>query len=203
MGNIYADRPEIGQLSAAFRAEQLEAFLRIEPPVCGIEVKPFTPRMGLELELAGNAFVVGGLATAEDALQLIHRISAKFSAGDKQQPKELARVLIDKAPVDEIQAYLKRSHAISECFSDPSSVDRRPPLDSAWASHLVDVFGARYGWSIDEILDTPYRILWQQMNRVLEEKNPDFKQRNPEGSRIKAEYLKSLEGPPIGGTDGP
>lgn len=197
MGNVYADRPEIGQLSAAFRADQLAAFLRIEGPICGVEVLPYTPRMGMELEIAGNSYVVGGLATAEDSVQFIHRVSVQFSRGDRKQPGAIAAAVMDKAPVDEIKAYLKRSHAVADCFSDPDSREKAPPVDSSWASHLVDIFCGRYGWSIDDVLDTPYRILWQQMNRVLEDKNPDYRQRNPETGRIKAEYLKSLEGPPV------
>ena len=73
MENIYS-RPELLEASRAFRQEQLEGFLGIEPTICGVEVLPLTPRMAMELELSGNAFFdYGDVRAVDTALRVADR----------------------------------------------------------------------------------------------------------------------------------
>jgi hypothetical protein len=194
VANVYEDRPEIGRISAQFREDQLEAFLRIEPNLCGEPVVPFTPRIAAELQLAGNSFCAGGTHRAEDVLQFVHRIHRDFSKDNSRQVRDLAGRLSGKAPIPEIDQYLARANATSFGVGGRKEQEGAVPRsDSCWASILVDIFCSRYAWSIDEVLDTPFRILWQQMCRVVESKDPDFVQRAPKVMEIRQKYLEEIQ----------
>jgi len=198
--NIYS-RPELLEASRAFRQEQLEGFLGIEPTICGVEVLPLTPRMAMELELSGNAFFDYGDVRAVDMLQFIHRISARhWMPGPMRIRKgwrmlKLRRFLFDK-PAEEISSgikdYLRRTHAARPMFKKSGQPDF-VPSDSCWLSYVVD---SLCGWyphlTFEAALDTPYRIIWQLWNRQLEKLDPDYVQRAPGVMEGRAKYLAEL-----------
>ena len=182
-------RQEILAVQSAFRVEQLEGFLRMEPDLCGVPVVPLTPRIALELELAGNAFFSRGQPlTAEDVVQFVHRISVGYRAGDRKQIRRLSRLLYDKKAPAALQAYLERSHGACPSYGKKESKDVSLS-DACWASYLVDRLSHRYGWSVDQVLDTPYRIIWQMFQRIMEEQDPDYTQRAPGLAKISEQYM--------------
>lgn len=202
MGNVYADRPEIASASRAFRQEQLEAWLGVELPVCGVEVVALTPRIAMELELAGNGFVAPGEPEGWiEAIQFIHRISKGYIAGPISYRKmwqllrlrrHLFRQKADQV-FSEIRAYLSRTHAARPNFQRSAQPDF-VPSDSCWMSYVVD---SLCGWyphlTVQAALDMPYRIMWQLWNRQLEKANPDYRQRAPAVMEARQKYLEELD----------
>ena len=201
MGNVYTDCPEIALASKAFRQEQLEAWLGIELPICGVEVLAFTPRMAMELEISGNAFVEPGQPILwVDMVQFMHRISEDYIIGPMTYAKmwrlmRLRRHLF-KCKADEvsrgIMEYLSRTHAARPSFQKTDQPDL-VPSDSCWMSYIVD---SLCGWyphlTIGAALDMPYRIMWQLWNRRLESINPEYRQRAPAVMQARQKYLDEL-----------
>ena len=215
MPSIYTEKPELLEASRAFRQEQLEGFLGIEPRLCGVEVRPLTPRMAMELELAGNAFFdLREDVRAGDVLQFIFRVSATYQTGPmgfvkrcrlRSLKAHLFR-LNAEGVIAEVKEYIRRTHAARPSFRRSAQPDY-VPSDSCWLSHLMDGLCRWYPHlSFDGVLDTPYRIIWQLWNRDMERNDPDYKQRAPgvmEGrqkaieemnARLKAEFEAGKKG---------
>jgi hypothetical protein len=189
---LYELIPGLREAEDAFRDEQLEAFVGIEPPIAGVEVNPFTPRMLIELEGVGNGVALCDEApSSADLAMFVWRISMEFNRrGGWRRALFLARFrrFVEYGPtVVACREYLHRAHA-----PRPSSNPVAKLPCSAWLSDWVHIFGIKYHWTVDQTMDTSFRILWQQMNRVREEADPKYRQVCNEALRLRVEYLKNL-----------
>jgi hypothetical protein len=200
-GTLYDLIPGLREAEEAFREDQLEAFTGIEPPIRGIEVRPFTPRMFLELDGVGNDFMRDVDAPRVEHLAMfIWRISQEF---DRLNTWRRRRFLwrfrsIDYGPaVVDVREYLRRNYAPM-----PVVASSNTDTVAAWPSVVVHVFASEYHWPEDTILDLPFRRLWQYLNRIFEKRDPKYKQKSAIAMKLRDDWLQKMNsraGSPIPG----
>lgn len=205
MAGLHELIPGLAQAERDFQALQIEGFLGVEAPIAEVDVLPFTPRMFLELDYAGNDCLLGVRdPNPIHVEQFLWRISERFdrSASDPKKPGSPRRAVIAALAshpyietVDQIHAYVKTAWTSEPMpFVVRTGKKRRAAPKSAgtWVSSIVDAIASEYGWTEAEILDLPFRRLFQYVNRILERAIPEYSQPCPEVLRLRDELLKAL-----------
>ncbi len=197
--DLYNLIPGLKEVESAYKVQQLEAFTGLEPAICGvILVNPFTPQMFVELDGCGNAFFGDELPGVADVAAFLWRISPVYKRGDNEA-RLIFFGLINNLPYEqcavELYQYLKRSWA---GMPQGKSTARGQQSAGTWISRIVHILASKYGWSEEEILNKPFRRLWQYINRIIEEADEHYIERCPEAQRLRAEWLteknRMLEG---------
>lgn len=198
---------EIEGYAAAVRKETFErtaAYIGgCNETLCGVTVRPLTPRLALELEAAGSPFFNGRIPEPWEVMALLWHISPMrlqvapwwWLAGAKRwrtrQQRAIAAVICERDFVETVTAI----HG----YIDEANLDGPGgggsgggPAFASWASGIVDYFANRYGWSEADVLDVPWKRLWQYWRRVkYRETNGEVEFINVLSDRIRADYLKS------------
>ena len=184
--------PGLAEAERLDKEELLEAFAGIEEPICGIEVRPLTPRMYIDLDLVRNAFFAGGVPSIEDVCVFLWRISPDFHR-DAVETKRRFTLRAAQIPYGEavvqIHAYLNLAYSAA-----PEGSGKRRPF-SSWPSVLVYRFAQSFGWSEAQVFDTPYRRLFQYLNRIIEGEDEDYQQHGKRSMRVRDEWLKKINQP--------
>lgn len=173
---------ELQTLIAAENQRRGLSYLPLGPGLLGSETVPFTPRHRLELELAGNAWLVGGLPAPAHTFQFLWRLHPLFRRPDGSFPNQ--RSALGARPSASASA-AAREHLAARAIHFPLSVCTlaiRPFLEAAlqdrpartlsdppplyqpaphWLDDLVDYYAHRYGWHYARIMDTPLALLYQ------------------------------------------
>lgn len=162
--------PEYVAERAAIEREEAEGrelpFFDLPILLCGIEVKQFTPRLFVTLCTAESPFLCGGEPEPEDIAQFLWAVSAKFSVAPRARAKFTRSLgaLDYISAVTEIRAYIADSLK-DRPGGDGSSTGRSSPIAS-FAASLVHRFAFAYGWSRQEIIDTPFAELFQYLRLI-------------------------------------
>jgi hypothetical protein len=180
-----------GEKEAAeeFSREQVLAFAGIEPDISGISVRPFTPRMFVDLEIGKNALFGHGPLTPQSVAVFLWRISFAYERGNQEKRTQFlsfVAYLPWEETVEECLAYVSRAWLATPDW--PSGTG--PKSAGVWPARLVHMFASEYGWGEDYILDLPFRRLWQYANRVLEAHSPKYVQKAPGVRKARADWLK-------------
>lgn len=147
---------------------RLGAYLDVER-IGNIDVLPLTPRMALELEAAGSPFLVGGTPTPGDIAAFlwhvsVHRVRKPWWRTAQSWKDSFCRQIANQDTfflAGRIAEYMQATS-----YDSPGSGDGGDSVPFAsWVSAIVDAVACRYGWSEDEILDTPFRRIWQYCRR--------------------------------------
>lgn len=183
--------PGLNEAEGRFRDELMEAFVGLEPSICGtIDVLPFTPKMFIDLEAGGSNFFSKAPLTVTDIAVLLWRVNPGFDAGNKRLRRDLnlyvGMLPFEKAAMECID-YIRRAWAGMPQWK--SKKTNKTPSMGVWPSRLVHMFASEYGWSEQTTLSTPFRRLWQYANRILEANDPDYTHKAPEVLRMRAEWL--------------
>lgn len=163
-------------------------FLGMRESICGIEVNPLTPLALLRLDAVENAFAVGLAPTAVDVAQFVWCVSARYHPRASWQRwatvRKLRRVKMQDAS-DQIGEYLKLS------FMDaPGRTNQNASSYTSWIASLVHRLASHYGWSEQAVLNCPFRALWQYINLIRRDENPDLVGFNPSQSIINAHFAE-------------
>ncbi len=181
--------PNLDQADESFRSEQIEAFASVEPDICGVvQVRPFTPRMFLELELQENGFFQRRAITPVDVAVFLWRISVAFKPDDANLRTAFHHAIAFmplQETAEDILRYIARSWKAMPSWNS----GKGRTSAGVWPARLVHMFGSEYGWSEEYVLDMPFRRLWQYSHRVMEENNPDYKQKNPLNQELRRQWL--------------
>jgi hypothetical protein len=190
-GTLYELIPGLKEAEERYASAQLEAFVGIEPSICGvILVNPFTPQMYIELEGCGNAFFNDKEISPEDVAAFLWRISPQYKRDDKAGRLAflaLIGVLPGQGAVDELFEYKRRAWAAMP----KATGSLHSASMGSWVSTLVHAIASKYHWPEQEILNMPFRRLWQYLNRIKEEANDRYVEKCDEAESIKAEWLKN------------
>jgi hypothetical protein len=185
----------LAEAEARYRDRQLEAFLGVEPLLDGVvSLRPLTPQMHIELSAAGNLCVTSSSAPRpQDILQFLWRCSEAFDRNDRKKRSQFFKVcsLLNYIKVvEEIDQYLIRSWSGQPLWLSSGGVKTA----GVWPSMIVHVIAGKYGWSEEQILNTPFRRLWQYLQRVFEDTIPDYRHRCPEADALRAKWLREQNG---------
>ena len=84
---------------------------------------------------------------------------------------------------DRISSFINRAFEFSPGSSGKSSGS------SEWMSYLIDAFAHQYGWSVDQILDSPIHRLLVLLRRIRERNSDRPVKFNSEGDRLRQEFM--------------
>jgi len=199
------DIPEIQSAVSAEREARQEAWLQIEEPLCGVPVRPLTLRMVLYLDLAQNWYAAGApepISVADpdylrawtyQQAEFLWVVSEAFVPGGGRPRDRFFKSLRRKdAPAMDaaITAYYAAAYFDAPSAGPASSMP--PRID--WIASIVHEFAAAYHWPVDQILDTPLRILLQLRRCLQASADPkayaDLP--NPRSDAAQAAWLSSL-----------
>lgn len=171
------------------------AWLGLNESICGIEVKPYTPRHDLILGWNGmrSPFLGGdwperGTGIAEAALQFMWVVSPIFPNCTQLERmkfnRKVGKFLDSKNLFAEIALYVEGA------FADAPTASKAGRRDFySWFAGACDLFASEYGWTPQQLIDMPMKQIFQLAKSMRERKNPDchlFSQ----SDRIIGEWLK-------------
>lgn len=176
--------PGLAELRAAERRNRALAFAGVTHTVCGVEIRPITPRSRLELQLLQNAFTFSDLqpregdvseflwvhSTGRRPLQGLWRPVSLFR-------QELLRRRLKRRKHDdnvrEIREYLlEQLQDMPGKGLDANTVDQSPWIH--WIAMDAGFWLSGHGgFTLEEYLDTPMLVL-QQLFRVWCVNNPEI-----------------------------
>lgn len=189
------------------------AFLPIGEEIAGIPVKAYTPYHLLALDAVKNGFVVPCTFERESeraahALQFLWFVSTEYRIPTGKLDtlwmrwrryrftKRTAKVNAF-AVFDGIAKYL--DEALMDCpGSSQSNSGVRQVGHASFMASIVDMlYGAGYPWSEAEILNTPFRRIWQYLRLSMKRLDPECTLSNP-SDRLASAYIAKLnaETPP-------
>jgi len=153
------------RIEQATRDEQARAaaWLSLDQ-IVGIVVKPFTLRHWLFLTEAENPILLGQVPASGHIAQFLWVIRTDFDWRSKPRKDWFKRIgkLNTTEVVDEIVAYLSRAFYDLQGGGDP---DKTSVDVAGWPAYFVHRYGKLYGWSVDQVMDTPLAQLGQ-LDRV-------------------------------------
>ena len=187
------------------RAEAWLEVCALTGEIAGFPVRPLTPRMLILLEEVHSGFVVpfefeSPAELAVEAARFLWVVSAsyEFPRGrlhrlvlSWRRRRFIARIRKAGGVIEGIRRYL------DEAFYDaPKTPADDPKAKSsacvAWPAAIIDeLYHAGYSWSRDEILDTPFKILWQLHKLAHHRLNPETPLANPSDAYA-ARYIEQL-----------
>ena len=170
--------PPLG-IPGLVEAEQSEAFDRLAAftdcpeRIAGVEVIPLTPRLALELDAGGSAFFRGGIPTSGDVAAFLWHVSVQrqkpgpwYLTRKRWSAVNQSRFITSIVTLDYFEAFGRIRDYLEDSASDgPARRESTGPAYAGWASGMVDAVASRYGWAEDEILDIPFKRLWQYWRR--------------------------------------
>ena len=124
---------------------------------------------------------------AADVLQFLWRVSEKFDRNDREKRAMFWQALsiVNAAELREgVVDYILRAWELM-----PHGDGGRKQSAGAWPSFIVHSIAGAYGWPEQEILNTPFRRLFQYIHRILESKDSEYRQRCPEAMKLRADWL--------------
>lgn len=189
------DTPTIPGYAEACRREQenrnLAATLSTLP-LCGIPAAQLTPAHLTLLSLCRNAFIEGREPHPEDVAMFLWFVSPEYCT-DTRKRDRFVRRNVGKLPfrksVAEIDEYLERTFQ----DSPPRSGNDEGPQYVAPVVYLVDLFAHQYGWSAQEVMNTPLAFLFQCMNAMKQRLKPGAPLFNPSDA-LKSKHLRERMG---------
>jgi len=157
-----------------------------------VEVAPMTLRSMIDLELSGNAFIVGSEPTAGDIAAYIWRHHADF--GDEAKRKAFIRKVANSKNVDQMVSdifdhygcALEESPASTQ-FGGTSIDNRLPPIPAI--ASICHEYGATFGVDPREVADIDLRIVFQSCRAIRIQSGAKYSE--PKRLReAKSEFLK-------------
>lgn len=164
------------------------AFLELPTSICGLDIRPLTPRDLLVLDALENP--IAWTREEADTIQVgrflwFQSVNYRPRAKLRQFLHAFQVLSMDRTKaIDQIDNYFKQA------FHDaPGKSGRREVPYVGWAAHFVDQFAAEYGWTRREILDCPLAILYQQRKCISKRIDPGLVIGNP-SDRIIGDHFR-------------
>jgi hypothetical protein len=186
--------PGYAEAVAAEADQRQEAWLALEPDICGIPVVPLTLRKIMFLSLSKNDFVSSHNDTISEysVAEFLWVVSTQFTPANararKRFYKSIKRVSIKQA-VKEISQYLERSFFDAPIGSTATN-HTAPKVD--WITNCIHRYATHYSFHPDTTLDLPFRQI-SQLSRCQKGDDPEASKTlaNPSDA-IAAKHLESL-----------
>ena len=170
--------PGYTEAVAAEHFDRLVSFFDVNhETICGIKVRPLTPRLALELDAAGSPFMRARLPeTRGEIAAFVWHISTERAtrppwywpwSADRWIEYRRRKFLRSLLPLDAVVLTDAIFKYVNDAGADgPGGVSGGGAPFACWPSTLVDYFASRYGWSENTILDLPLKRLWQYWRHI-------------------------------------
>lgn len=194
------------------------AFLGITESVGPFEVTPLTLRQWIVLRLLNNPLLHGGTPTPDDVVNFLWLLSPGYhpvkgrkaferrcrrfffprrylallntkSAKARHEHRNEQQMIRAAKIVDAIRAF------VQEAMQDRPPAPKTLGFEADYFSdgaYFCAVFGREFGWSQDDVLNTPLKRLFQYLNEMKHYHRSPVPLCNP-SDRIKAQYLRSIQ----------
>jgi hypothetical protein len=173
--------------------------------IAGIPVRPLTPRLLILLEEVHSGFVVpfdfdSPAELAIEAARFVWVVSTayEFPRGPLhrlilswRRRRFIARIYKARGVIEGIKTYL--DEAFYDAPAGPADAAKAKRMACvAWPTAIIDLlYSAGYTFTRNEMLDTPFKILWQQYKLALHRLNPDMPLANPSDAYA-VRYIEQL-----------
>jgi hypothetical protein len=194
------DIPGYKEALAAEREVRQLPFLPVPELICGVPVRPLTPRMHLGLESSGSVFVCGGMSDEVEVVRFLWFVSTDYR-WPSDSPFRCVRALDRAINSFRQHRFIRRNRRIKfgpavecirrymdEAYADGPGSPGNIPEYWSWCAGLVDCFGIAYGWTSDEVINTPLKVLLQLRKIIRKRADPSEVQFNA-SDRIKGRWL--------------
>lgn len=177
---------------AAIEKEQAirdSAFISDFDVIGKIKVSALTPKLFTILTLMKSPLVLGGQLTSESILSFLWVI--KIKSPDENQTSFFETVILKEefeTIMRDIGNYFEDAFQDAPLVSAP--VDNTIPYYSSMTT-IVDYLASEYGWKEEDILNMPYKRLFQYIKLLMKKHNPEKVLFNKSDS-IKSEMIQEL-----------
>lgn len=176
----------------AVEREQLirnAAFLPASESIGPFEAVPFTLQHYIALRVIKSPFVIGGTPTEADAAVFLWQVSPDYSADNSGKRNHLKLCRWFAQPMApffrtsrrmknyltvcdlRLRRFVEIIRAIQEYLAEsemdwPATSGERGPAYWSDAANLCATFGAAYGWTVQETMGTPLKVLFQLLKII-------------------------------------
>lgn len=153
------------------------AFLSLTTSICGVAIRQLTVRDIVILDGIGSPFLCGGPHSVQDAARFLWLMSPLYCSGwwPAFRFGRRCRKIDDTQLTSGIDRYLE------DTFQDApgKKAGADGPDFASFAAHLVHRLASAYGWSIDEIMRVPLKVIFQQLKCIRHEREekPELRSR--------------------------
>ena len=169
------------------------AFLDLPEFICGTQVNQITPQHFLILDGIGSPFVSGGTPTAEDVVKFLWILSPEFCRPTSIWNRiRRWRFTVSCRNIDFFKAIGAIVRFIRETFHDsPGGTGPRSAPIASCVAGPVHVLANKYGWSEAEILNLPYKRIFQYFRLIQIQANPKVITFNS-SDHVRAKWLDEI-----------
>ena len=170
----------ISRVADTERNLRLEALLGVEIEIAGIRLRQITGYDILEFEYAENKLLMGGKPDESDFCHFLWTLTHK---SEKKNQKKIFKIVFQQM---ESVSFLEKVYSlIDSAFHDlpaggkkvEKSYEANPKV---WMMGIIDIIAHEYGWTYDEIMNTPFERTLQLYQYILKRLIGDkYNIRNP------------------------
>jgi len=156
-------QPKLAEAAREERDIRAEAWLDLPKTICGIEVEPLTLKRYTLLVAAESPFVTSGKLSAGAITQFLWFVSKEFCWDEEAKGRFIKSV----RNVSASEAYLEIAAYLEEALFDapkPDEDEKRDPSSMPVAASIVHTMCSNYGWTAEEVMDTPIARILQLLN---------------------------------------
>ena len=177
------------------RRRRERAWIGLVDDIGDVPIAPLTLRRFVTLAVLGNAYVTAGKApTVADTVQLLWICSTDYRPDQRAFETWAARTM-KKAPIVRLVAGIEAY--LAAAFFDANGSDGAAPSTTpawGWPAAWVDQFAREYGWTVDQVMDTPIAQLFQLERLLVKRIKPDSLFTNPLSDAAKRQWLETQNG---------
>lgn len=183
--------PGYDEALAQERRIREEAFLGVNPRICGIEIQNVTPFLLARLNLIQSPFLIGGNPSHGQIIQFLWVLSSSFSTDSEQRDcfiENTTKLLADRWTEAEIAI----DEFIRDTFLDSPRGDGGEcvPYVTGIAWLIYSMARDPFRWTRDQTLHTPLREIYQLVRcHRLDNRGILF---NEISDNVKARFLDEL-----------
>lgn len=179
---------------AIARAKRIEdairerAFLPIGETINGVDVLQFSLRHCTICFKIRSPFFYGTIPQVEDVGMFLWIVSPHYDPDDLEK----RRIFLGQVGQHDRWAlfYPTIRKYINRAFMDrPPTVSDSKPIATSFAAGMIHKIASAYGWTPNQILDTPIAALFQLLKWIDVERNYKTPQFNPIQDRIMAKAM--------------
>lgn len=186
-----AAKERIRQAAAFEKRLRLESFLRIETEVGPFRLMPMQVGHVLQLEYAENRLSLGEEPQIDDIVHLLWILKPE---SDKRSMRAFSRFVAREINIFfqlEIQGFFNVQ--FNDMPGNGSGETVNEYDSSVWLCSLLDALCSEYGWTIQEVIQTPMSVSLQLMQRIIKRNNPKYPIRNAITQAAKAREMKGMK----------
>jgi hypothetical protein len=187
-----AAKKRIADASSFEKQLRLEGAINLDFEIAGLKLRQITIKDLLFLEFSENRLITGEEPQFDDLVFFVLSISNDKPFFKNRYARKVGRLIRDYPEFrQEIICYF------NVCFNDmPTSKDddnSSNSKSSVAVMTLVDTLACNYGWSFQEILDTPISSALQLLQRIMLRKTEKYSLRNPITQLATAHELQNIK----------